>query len=316
MSRFESNQAKRSRSVRVRAVALVWSAAILVLGMAVGARAQFPPPHQEQGPPTAPPGGPGQQQPPPPGPMTGVFSFVEPLSDVNVKVVKDAPFSAVVVRESVQQLADGNRIDRKSTGTFARDSQGRTRREMTLENIGPWAAAGKAAHLVFINDPVAAKIYTLDQNKKTAYEMPPPRRLTYVPNQMNSTPGARSGARHRRGFNRDMRTESLGKKTMEGLVVEGTRIMRTIPAGQIGNENPIVITTERWYSPKLQTTILLKRTDPRFGTSVFQLKNISLAEPPEALFGVPSGYTVKEQRRPPSRGRMERGRGRPHPDFP
>ncbi len=274
-----------------------WSAAaILALGLAAGAWAQA-------GPPQKPPM-------PRPGPMRGVFSFVEPLSDVSARVVKDAPFSAVVVRETVEQLADGNRIDRKSTGTIARDDAGRTRREMTLENIGPWAAEGKAPRLVFINDPVAGKIYTLDENRKIAYEIPPPPKVGYAPRREGHPPEQRRRAHHWREFRAETQRESLGEKKMDGILVKGVRIVRTIPAGQIGNEKPIVIVTERWYSPRLHTTILLKRSDPRFGITIFRLTKVRLAEPPASLFVVPSGYTVKLR---PLHGRMRRVRVRGRP---
>lgn len=302
MRRYECCMAERSGPMKTPGrAALSWATvAMLALAMAAGARAQAASPQKNAPPP--PQGG----FHPRPGPMGGIFSFVAPLSAMNAKVVKGAPFSADVVRETIQMLADGNRIDRKSTGTFARDSQGRTRREMTLANIGPWTSAGKAPHLIFIDDPVAGKIYTLDENRKTAFEMPPPPKWRTV---------LRRDRRGRRwgGFRREVRIESLGVKTMDGLRVKGVQTVRTIPTGQIGNEKPIVITTERWYSPQLQTTILLKRTDPRFGTTVFRLTHIQLANPPESLFAVPAGYTVKEHL--PLRPRMARGRGHRPPGF-
>jgi hypothetical protein len=81
---------------------------------------------------------------------------------------------------------------------------------------------------------------------------------------------------------------------MNGLPVQGTRTTRTIPVGAIGNEKPIVITVERWYSPDLQMNVMIKRSDPRTGDNVFQLTNIVKAEPDPSLFQVPSDYTVKE----------------------
>ncbi len=87
-------------------------------------------------------------------------------------------------------------------------------------------------------------------------------------------------------------TESLGSQVMAGVSVQGTRTTETIPAGAIGNENPIVIVSERWVSPQLQETIYSKRTDPRFGTTIYQLTNISQAEPSAALFQVPPGDTI------------------------
>src|SRR5205085_2938534 len=83
-------------------------------------------------------------------------------------VVKGAPYSGEAVTESNQTLADGNRITHKSTALVYRDSEGRTRREQTLNNIGPFATSGDAPTMIFINDPVAGANYTLDPRTKTA----------------------------------------------------------------------------------------------------------------------------------------------------
>jgi hypothetical protein len=68
----------------------------------------------------------------------------------------------------------------------------------------------------------------------------------------------------------------------------------TIPAGEIGNERPIVVVSERWYSSELQTAVLTKQNDPRFGETTYRLTNIQRAEPPQSLFVPPPGYTVEE----------------------
>jgi TonB family protein len=88
--------------------------------------------------------------------------------------------------------------------------------------------------------------------------------------------------------------ESLGKQLIEGVECEGTRIVQTIPAGQIGNERPLEIITERWYSPELQVTVLSKQSDPRYGETVVRLANILRVEPDEHLFRVPAEYTIKD----------------------
>lgn len=88
--------------------------------------------------------------------------------------------------------------------------------------------------------------------------------------------------------------EALGKQTIEGVEAEGARTTTTIPAGAIGNERPIQITTERWYSPELQLVVMTRHTDPRFGETTYRLTNISRAEPDRALFEVPAGYTIKD----------------------
>src|ERR1700692_3693353 len=50
--------------------------------------------------------------------------------------VQGAPYSATITNESVQTLADGNRIVQTSSGTTARDSLGRTRQDAPLPPIG------------------------------------------------------------------------------------------------------------------------------------------------------------------------------------
>jgi hypothetical protein len=88
--------------------------------------------------------------------------------------------------------------------------------------------------------------------------------------------------------------EALGTQVFEGVQAEGTRITMTIPAGQIGNERPIVTVNERWYSPELQTVVMTRNSDPRSGETTYRLTNINRNEPDPTLFQVPSDYTVKE----------------------
>jgi hypothetical protein len=85
--------------------------------------------------------------------------------------VLGAPYSATITNESIQTLADGNRLVQTSTGTTARDSQGRTRQDTVLPRIGNLSAAN-APHLIFIHDPVAQTSYTLNLTEKTAQKMP------------------------------------------------------------------------------------------------------------------------------------------------
>ena len=44
-------------------------------------------------------------------------------------------------------------------------------------------------------------------------------------------------------------TTHLGEQTIDGINATGTRITTSIRAGQMGNEQPIQVTSERWYSP-------------------------------------------------------------------
>ena len=87
--------------------------------------------------------------------------------------------------------------------------------------------------------------------------------------------------------------EELGKQIIEGVEADGTRTTVTIPAGEIGNERPIEIVSERWYSPELQMVIMTKHSDPRSGETTYRLTNISRTEPAKSLFEVPADYTLK-----------------------
>ena len=88
--------------------------------------------------------------------------------------------------------------------------------------------------------------------------------------------------------------ESLGKQMVEGVEAEGTRTTLTIPAGEVGNEQPINIVSERWYSNELQTVVMTRHNDPRNGETIYRLTNINRSEPARSLFEVPGDYTIKE----------------------
>jgi hypothetical protein len=272
------------------------------------------------------------------GPKGDTFTFISSEMSVNGKVVKGSPYSAEAVTESVQTLADGNRIVRKNTAQLYRDSEGRTRREQTLNLIGAYTPAGEAPRTVMIHDPVSGVSYSLNPRDRTA------RKLTVVRVDGVKLPGPAQGgaaqggtdaqrralesAEHKRvleqGFvyqtapmlpgavgvgvgggsnvyfysghadNRETKTESLGTQVVEGVAAEGTRTTITIPAGQIGNEQPIEIVNERWYSNELQAVVKTVSSDPRTGTTTYRLTNIQRSEPSGTLFQVPSDYTVQE----------------------
>jgi hypothetical protein len=239
--------------------------------------------------------------------------------------VVGAPYSATITNESVQTLADGNRIVQTSTGSTARDSQGRTRQDTVLPPIGNLSAAN-APHLVFIHDPVAQISYSLNLTDKTAHKMPP---LPPLPAGTAGGGGATITMRVGDGigaplppsddmpitlagpgpgafFEKHMiveergrvSTEDLGSQTMEGVLVKGTRMTHTIPAGQIGNEAPITIVSEVWFSPELKTVVYSKRSDPRIGEQTFHLTNIVREEPNPSLFTVPADFRIVDDPAP------------------
>jgi hypothetical protein len=251
------------------------------------------------------------------GPMT--MDFIGAEMSFGDKTVKGAPYSADAVTETTQTLTDGNRITRKTTASLYRDGQGRTRREESLAAIGPWAAAGDPPKHIFISDPVKDVSYMLDPQTHTANKILTVKDRFFVTDkagpgtqafmirrgtavasagQVSSEYKAAAEATFElpvaKGSAPDVKSESLGKQTIEGVAAEGTRSTITIPAGAIGNEMPIQSVSERWYSPELQTIVMTKHSDPRFGETAYRLTNIQRTEPPSSLFELPPDYTVND----------------------
>jgi hypothetical protein len=212
------------------------------------------------------------------------------------KVVKGAPFSAVATSETTQTLADGNRINRKTQTNLYRDSLGRFRKEVTLQAIGPLAASGQPHSFIEISDPVAGTNYVLEPEQKIARQMPGP-----IGMRIRTKGGPGGGNVFYRDFKEskeaEAKTESLGIETVGGVNAEGTRTTRTIAAGEIGNEKPITIISERWYSPDMQMEVKSTHSDPRFGNTTYTLTNIQRTEPAATLFAVPAGYTIEQGHR-------------------
>ena len=263
--------------------------------------------------------------------MTKAFTFVSAIGPGSGKLVTGAPYSAQATTQSVQTLADGNRITHQSSSTLYRDSQGRTRRDQTLDAIGPFGSATNPPNLTFITDPVAQVQYVLDNTAKTAQEtalLSTPssdwgaaasgaragffaRTGTALSSTAQTTgelpplppmpPGGEKNVMIFRGIGGNPltgaslpapTTEDLGKQTIEGVECSGTRSTVTIAAGAIGNDQPIQIVSERWYSADLQEVVLSTNSDPRVGKTTYRLTNISRNEPALSFFQVPVGYTV------------------------
>lgn len=288
-------------------------------------------------PPPAPPAPPSPPD-PPPAPMMVEFLRTETANFSN-KPVKGVPYAAEGVNETTQILADGNRITRKSTSAVYRDSQGRTRNEHSLGDVGPWASKGEK--IVNILDPVAKLNITLHPDKSaTKFQLPvavSDGNMKWVQSNGGNTmiferrvegpkvvrgmesgvvpagriekdiiiermPGGATGAQAA-GFvtvhdamsaKRSFRNESLGKKIIEGVEAEGTRSVMTIAAGEIGNERPIEIVDETWYSKELEALVYSRHADPRTGETTYRLTNIRRGEQPMDLFEVPADYKVHE----------------------
>ena len=247
------------------------------------------------------------------------------VGPMETKAVTGAPYSATATTALTQTLGDGTHISHTTTAQVARDSQGRTRREETISVLGPWSTGGNEQHIITINDPVAQTHYVLRPDQQIAISGPLASLETMAVGAMKIGTGPVSEQGRAKiitnkekvlttnenvmwmakegsmvvigGSEGKAQTEDLGDQMMEGVRAHGRREKRTIAVGEIGNDRPIDVSSETWYSDELQTIVLSKRTDPRFGDSEYRLTNISRAEPASSLFEVPAGYTMKGERK-------------------
>jgi hypothetical protein len=245
------------------------------------------------------------------------------IEGVGGNVVAGRPLSATEERRTLQVLGDGTRIDNKETDLFYRDDQGRTRIEHqdgpimiqnpvegfmatldpksksahrmtfqvhgnTVTAIGPGVGMGVGANAprpaVPVDKPNAeAKMQLMKQtaefNARTTIPAQPGMAQTNVFMYQRTSGPEPAG-----------NEENLGIQSINGVTAQGTRTTMTIPAGQIGNDKPIQIVSERWYSTDLQMLVKSTNSDPRFGETTYNLTNISQAAPDPSLFQIPADY--------------------------
>jgi hypothetical protein len=235
-------------------------------------------------------------------------------------VVKNAPYAADQITENTQVLGDGTRIHSESKVTITRDSQGRVRRE-TPDYITIWDPVENVTY--GLNPKTMGVSKTRVFARMTGDKADTERRMTlaqgdavFVGGGFGTAGGpqvrtivvdggqppagvaqmkmaqaadmaAADGAKARL---ENASHESLGSQRMEGVSAEGTRETSTIEAGAIGNDRPISVVSERWYSSELQTEVMTRHSDPRSGERVVRLTNIRLGEPDPSLFQVPASY--------------------------
>ncbi len=272
--------------------------------------------------------------------------FTGPAMRMHGKAVKDAPYSAEVVSERQQNLADGNQIVNKTTSASYRDSAGRTRQEVRdakgeVLTVTIHDAVDGATYLLHPRDKTATRIAVNKEAARAAAEsarahveqmrkegkLPATERREIIIRRfegdddrvrMHVAPGAAlrieapqaiisangrdlsfrlgpiAGALGDMKWSRTATTTGLGTREIEGVKAEGKLRSYEIPAGEVGNRNPIVVSDETWYSPELQVTVLSRHSDPRAGEATYRLTGIRRQEPAAALFAVPSDYTVKD----------------------
>lgn len=206
------------------------------------------------------------------------------------------PFSADVIDETDKFLADGNHIHRETHGKIFCDSQGRRRVEREFETFN---SAMKGPVLVTIWDPLAGQSVFLNLEKKTATVTRFNGSENAIASSVN-TPNQKNMAVPRNSTTDSGSEQSktsvqgLGIREIEGFSVTGSRRTTTIPAGAMGNDQPLTTSMESWHSSDLNTEVLSINENPESGKRVHKLVNIHTGNPDPLLFQVPADFTVKD----------------------
>jgi hypothetical protein len=226
----------------------------------------------------------------------GTFIAEEPTG------IAGAPYSGVAVTQSTTVFSDGNRIVRTGSTRYYRDGQGRTRVERTVG----FDSAGNASQsnlMVTITDPVAGELYFFRSQGKIveAMKLSPgvlAARSAVTPAADRQVPFALMGIGMAIGASLSTEASStstsLGQKVVNGVTATGTRTVRTIPAGVLGNEKPITSTVEEWLSPDLEVPVQITQKSSIGGDVALNLTQLVRGEPDASLFGPPAGYTVHD----------------------
>jgi len=200
-----------------------------------------------------------------------------------------APYTILRTTKNVQTLANGATITTVITSKMARDSSGRT----YTENHRSRPANDGQTDDFFdsqIFDPTARTILNWNSSTKEA-------QLTHMPEPVSAShPAPATSSQPVNPRPRiEVQHEDLGTRTIAGVLANGHRTTRVIPVGQEGNDQPLTIVDEAWFSHEAGGQAMLSiHDDPRTGVQTTEVTDLDLGEPDPALFQLPEGYSVKD----------------------
>ncbi len=209
-----------------------------------------------------------------PDPNTGPGNYAEGLF---IPMVPGHPFRARIEAHIMRQYADGTSAALKYFSLEARDVDGRVYRE--VRDMLPASSEMEPALIrTYIYDPKSSLISVCTPERQSCQQislLPPPEDEPTGPSKDGKSVLTR---------------ESLGTKTIDGLECTGAREIRTYNPGAFGNDKPVAVTKEIWYSPQLQFNLSVTRIDPRSGTQTLEVTDLKLGDPGAEWFSIPDGY--------------------------
>ena len=202
------------------------------------------------------------------------------MNGENIPPIAKLPFSAKAELETVNQLPDGTLITHNTYNLIARDSAGRTHNE-ARRWVDPATGAEPTLFRIVVYDPVTKTRTALFPLVKVARPWNAAPALAPSPAQLASKP--------------ESSREDLGADTLEGLPVRGVRVSQSYAPGAMGNDRPLTVVVEYWYSEQLKINLLTKRTDPRFGVQTVRITQLVRQEPDASLFVIPEDYKLVKE---------------------
>jgi uncharacterized protein YecT (DUF1311 family) len=217
-----------------------------------------------------------------PDPDSGMTGHVDGLF---IPLATGHPFHAKIAVTVQRTLGDGTVVDQKYYTLAARDADGREYRE-ARDIIPADSDRDPPIMQTRIYDPKTSLITNCTPDQRIC------RQVTFDPTQHPADEAAGPSSDGKSVLTR----ESLGTKTIDGLECTGTRETRTFNPGAFGNDKPVVVTKEIWYSPQLQFNLSVTRLDPRNGTQKLDVTDLKLGDPGSEWFAMPDGYRMVQGR--------------------
>jgi hypothetical protein len=211
-------------------------------------------------------------------------------------------YSGVRVVQHVTIFPNGYRKEEGSSTKEWRDSEGRTRKDVT------WTDAVKGVVTVcVIEDPVSLvryiwKVETAQKTVVTETHYKMEGQVTEVwpgppAHKIESRPGvAIIILRPQKDLNADSHDETLGPEYINGIYATGTRSVEAILPGRGGNgtDHPVNRIDEIWMAPDLNMVVKMFLDDGFGFTERSELKNIDRSEPEYSVFLPPAGLPKRE----------------------
>jgi len=226
-------------------------------------------------------------------PVAGVSYFLNPKAQTATKATLSMP----VYKRTAAPIAGGGFGSGVATaGGFTRDDNtfevratkdGSTSVTVNGKPVDPSTIKMEYRTFTVNGAPVDEQAFAMAQDKMKAAEDKMKAELAFS--------GGAGGVLRSR-ITSPGKTEALGKQMIEGVNADGTRFSTTLETGAVGNDRPIQMVNERWYSSELQTVIMTKHSDPRTGEEIFRLTNVSRTEPGADLFQVPANYQLQDRK--------------------